>query len=193
MSDAMKMRNHIGFSHEAYPQQKSRAGHRFLSPAAKARVPRFKAPAHWPLQRRLDHYSIPEPNSGCRLWDGKRDWNGYGTIAYRNKAWMAHRAAWTCAHGPIPPGLIVCHRCDVRACINPAHLFLGTHADNMADMMAKRRIRRPTSPHFAPQIVEETVKAIRSAPGPQREIAARYGISQTQVSKIKLKRSWACI
>jgi len=152
-------------------------------------MPRFKVPNHWSLQERLEHFSIPEPNSGCMLWDGRRDWNGYGMVAWRGQVLMAHRAAFMCAHGPIPRGRVICHRCDVRACINPDHLFLGTHGDNMVDMRAKWRRANPDAPHGI-KLDAERVAAVRRARGTQREIAARFGISQTQVSKIKLGRCW---
>ena len=75
---------------------------------------------------------IPEPNTGCWLWLGFISPDGYGTR-------LAHRRAWELARGPIPDGMLVCHRCDVRHCVNPDHLFLGTHLDNMRDMIRKGR------------------------------------------------------
>jgi HNH endonuclease len=96
----------------------------------------------WTIQHRLDHFSIPEPNSGCLLWTGGYSTYGYGVIGYGGRTWQAHRLAWINVHGPIPLGALICHRCDVRGCINPDHLFLGTPSDNMVDMHEKRRARR---------------------------------------------------
>jgi hypothetical protein len=84
---------------------------------------------------------IPEPNSGCLLWTGRYGRHGYGTygggrIGERRQA---HRVVWEDVNGPIPDGLFVLHRCDVRGCVNPDHLFLGTAKDNTRDMMAKGR------------------------------------------------------
>ena len=97
----------------------------------------------WPLDAILEHRSIPEPNSGCRLWLAFLNATGYGQIRYKKRAYQAHRLAWIAKHGPIPEGLQVLHKCDVRSCINPDHLWLGTQADNIHDMIAKgRRGRR---------------------------------------------------
>jgi len=85
---------------------------------------------------------IPEPNSGCLLWEGATNSAGYGQITRRRsnpRSLFVHRLAWEEAHGPVPDGMLVCHHCDVRACCNPAHMFLGTPRDNMQDKMRKGR------------------------------------------------------
>jgi hypothetical protein len=136
-----------------------------------------RCPSHWTLRQRLEHYSIADPGSGCILWVGNTGKNGYGMLNWQNQAWLAHRLAWMEVHGRIPAGMNVLHRCDVRACINPAHLFLGTTADNMRDLREKERIRA--------RLTNGALAAIRSAAGSPREIAARYGVPEGVVCKIK--------
>lgn len=84
------------------------------------------------------------PFSECWLWTGWHDADGYGKLAIPSPSrsqLLAHRVSWEIHHGPIPAGKCVLHRCDTPSCINPAHLFLGTQADNMRDMHAKGRGR----------------------------------------------------
>jgi hypothetical protein len=88
---------------------------------------------------------IPEPNTGCLLWDGPTVDGKYAQIKRKGSRIFVHRFVWEEARGPIPDGLLVCHRCDVPACCNVDHLFLGTHKDNTQDMLAKGRGGRPTN------------------------------------------------
>ena len=104
--------------------------------------PTGRCPGHWPLQQRLDRYTKVYPLSGCHIWQRSTKPNGYGQLTFRMRRLMAHRAAWIARHGPIRKGLEVCHRCDERRCCNPDHLYLGSHAENMAEMKAKRRALR---------------------------------------------------
>lgn len=85
----------------------------------------------------FESFVLIEPNCGCWLWNGSSLERGYG----RFRGSLAHRVSWVLHNGPIPDGMHVCHRCDVTACVNPAHLFLGTALDNIRDMHAKGRDR----------------------------------------------------
>ena len=98
---------------------------------------------------------------------------------------MAHRLSFEVANGPIPNGLIVCHRCDTPACINPAHLFLGTAADNTADMVAKGRQHSKLSPTDIP-----VIRSLLAAGESQRAIGRRFGISGVAVNSISHARTW---
>lgn len=102
------------------------------------------------FKNRFEEKYIPEPMSGCWLWIGQYQCNGYGVISrFKNKKGrknvMAHRAAYEIYNGEIKEGLLVCHKCDNRLCVNPKHLFLGTAQDNTNDMIFKGRQVTPKS------------------------------------------------
>ena len=89
--------------------------------------------------RRLTKYT-PVPETGCWLWTGAWDTRGYGKFKVTNSATgKAHRFFYKQMVGPIPDGMLVCHRCDTPSCVNPVHLFLGTAADNAEDKRRKGR------------------------------------------------------
>ncbi len=98
-----------------------------------------------PTQERFATKYRVDSDSGCWLWKGPFYVKGYGRFHSGSQSFRAHRASYMLHVGPIPDGIFVCHRCDVPACVNPAHLFLGTHQENMRDKVAKGRQFLPSS------------------------------------------------
>ena len=123
----------------------------------------------------------------CWLWTGYRNWAGYGLIhnGAINKRVITHRFSWEIANGPIPEGLNVLHRCDVPACVNPGHLFLGTVKENMVDKA--RKGRDPVS-----QLTADQVRDIRGLFGKmkQKDIAARFNVNHGVISKLKKRKTY---
>lgn len=135
--------------------------------------------ANMPLVDRILADCIPEPTSGCWLWIGciVGGWGGYGHLNIKGKMVKAHRASWEVFRGTIPHGLSVLHKCDVPACINPDHLFLGTDAENAADRDRKKRTFR--------RLTDEQIEEIKLSAESQYVIALKYSIDQSTVSLIK--------
>lgn len=128
------------------------------------------------------------PNGECWRFTGHITKGGYGSFSdNRSRSGPAHRFVFEMIHGALPTDIHVCHHCDNRACVNPAHLFAGSHADNMADRNAKGRQSRARK-HA--KITEDDARAIKVSPGSHDTIAARFGISRTTVSFIKSGRRW---
>lgn len=134
---------------------------------------------------------IPEPNSGCWLWCGARYGNGYGYFKFGKGGIPAHRFAWRLYNGEIPAGLLVCHRCDNRVCVNPEHLFVGSHSDNLNDMHAKGRNNTPRGErHIRAKLTERDVIDIRNDIRSLVEIGRQYGFDKSYAWKIKNRWHW---
>lgn len=140
---------------------------------------------------RLENKSIPEPNSGCWLWLAGLDTHGYGSLSIGRTKVLAHRLSFATHKGPIPSGAYVLHTCDNRACINPDHLWLGTHADNMRDMAAKRRnVTYPGTSNVNAKLTPDVARAIFADPRRSGQISRQYGICPSTVRRIKTGRLW---
>lgn len=143
------------------------------------------------LERFEDKY-VPVPETGCWIWTDCLNTHGYGRICAEGRDKLAHRISWELHVGPIPDGLHVLHRCDVRSCVNYLHLFLGTNQDNVTDKVQKGR-QAKGSANGNSRLTEERVIEIFHAEGTLRAVAAQYEVSQQQVSRIKRKERWGHI
>lgn len=126
----------------------------------------------------------------CWEWQRGCFSNGYGLVSlYPHGNFLAHRVAYALGYGHAPGQLLVCHRCDNPRCCNPAHLFLGTCADNLADMRAKQRGQIGETNSQA-KLTASIVRAILASDESQHVLADRYGITQPTVSSIRRGKTW---
>lgn len=128
---------------------------------------------------------VADPESDCILWPGCKNSDGYGHLRYLGSHTTAHRVAWMIENDQeIPDGMSVCHSCDNPPCINPEHLFLGTHAENMWDMHRKQR-------NGNSKLDFEKACEIRATQGKTPEqIAEDYGVSRRTISAILQGKTW---
>lgn len=142
---------------------------------------------------------MPEPNTGCLLWMGGTNEHGYGIIGLGTREQgtdRTHRVSWRLHRGEIPPGANVLHRCDTPACVNPAHLFLGTLSDNSRDMVTKGRDFRPDNRGERAKwrkLCSDAVRDIRTRRMSSTSFARLYGVSKSAVCEIWRGRTWASV
>jgi hypothetical protein len=128
----------------------------------------------------------------CWLWTGKPNATGYGQFNAGDKMWLAHRYSYNLNVGPIMNGLHVLHKCDVPLCVNPEHLFLGTQAENVQDMLNKGREAKGSKRGNA-KLKEADIYQIRNLRLEgltHRQIASRLNVSHTTIIRILLHNSW---
>ena len=134
--------------------------------------------------QRLEHYSRPSDCSDCIVWIGHKDKDGYGAMRDGKKMVRPHRVAYEKEFGAIPEGMSVLHKCNNPDCVNPAHLYLGDHSQNMKDRLKSGNYatgeRHPNS-----KFSDETVNLIRMESGTNKYISQKYGVSVTQVRNIR--------
>jgi hypothetical protein len=133
----------------------------------------------------LQSRTIIDPTTGCWVWQKSTYSGGYGAIGDDGKIKLAHRVAYESLVGPIPSGAHVLHTCDNRLCVNPAHLYTGTNAQNVKDAIDRGR-------YVGRQLTVEQVLMIRATypKVSQSALATRLGISQSQVRRIINRTQW---
>lgn len=126
---------------------------------------------------------IPEPNSGCWLWLGGTQSQGYGMFDTRHGKVLASRHAYTKYRGKIPRGLHVLHKCDTPSCVNPDHLFIGTRHDNMQDASRKGRMHLGEADGMA-KLTTRQVNTIRDRSRQGESQASLAQVHPSQISRI---------
>jgi hypothetical protein len=132
---------------------------------------------------------VDKDANGCWLWTAGTGRDGYGKFSFGYKTIMAHRMAYELVCGEIPIGMKVLHSCDVRSCVNPRHLFLGTNDDNSKDMVRKGRQAKGERAHNV-KLTAHDIVAIRECKLPQATTAKQYGVTQAAISLIVVRKNW---
>lgn len=127
---------------------------------------------------------------GCWLWTGFADPGGYGRLNINKTPVVASQLSWRIHFGLADAGLFVCHHCDAPGCVNPAHLFLGTPAENSRDMSRKGRSYWGER-HYAAKLTADQVRFIRASELQGKELARMFGVWPSAISKVRRGQRWA--
>lgn len=150
------------------------------------RLLRHGDPNHFILNRceskigRVENMIATITESGCWIWMGRVKENGYGILSFKNKVHHAHRFSYEAYIGAVPDGLCVLHKCDVRCCVNPDHLFVGTHQDNMDDMVSKKRHNHKVTEDMVGSLMVGRERYGKT----YQELADEHGVSNSTVCKV---------
>jgi len=143
--------------------------------------------------KKVDRSGGPD---ACWTWTAAKDPRGYGRFGYEYKTYLAHRFAYELVLGPVGAGLFVCHSCDNPSCVNPGHLFTGSHDDNMRDMSSKGRSYPQTHESMKGEdsgnakLTDAQVLQIRSRTDNQTLCAKEFGVHKSLISLIRRRKAW---
>ncbi len=139
-------------------------------------------PTYLPANLPVGFWDRVNKTDTCWLWDGSiRTTSGYGIAYHKGRSKAVHRWVWRSLHGEIPVGMFVCHKCDVPLCVNPEHLFLGTHANNMQDRAKKNRDNQKKKLSDMDVL---TVRRLLAEGHSAGSISRLYGVSDTLICNI---------
>jgi hypothetical protein len=150
--------------------------------------------AHPPQTKETFYKNVIKQSNGCWEWQKSLHTFGYGVTSYKNKYWGAHRLSLV-FEGIDPTGYYVCHSCDNPKCVNPAHLFLGTHNDNMKDMRKKNRDPKGSQCNKS-NLTDQDILDIRQAKEngvTGIELSKKYKVSAPSIYNICNKKTWTHI
>lgn len=143
-----------------------------------------------PLERFNANYDV-DTVTGCWNWTGYRMPTGYGSF-WLDRPIAASRAAWILLRGPVADDVEVCHHCDNPPCVNPDHLFIGTHRDNMLDCFGKGYRRVPKGEDYSStKLTAEQVREIRRSPLRHSELAHKFHVEAGTIRRTRLGENWA--
>ena len=138
------------------------------------------------LRDRFNAQYMPVTETGCWLWTGQCSPVGYGQIKDHYKTRHAHRVSYELAYGLIPDGLFICHKCDVRCCVNPKHLYAGTAKDNRRDTIERgQHNTRSGEEHWNNKISDNQAREIFNSPKDDHGFAKRFGVDCRTVGEIR--------
>lgn len=144
-----------------------------------------------PLAERFEAQVERITESGCWIWTGTVSAYGYGQIKDHYRTRASHRVAFELFKGRLAEGLQVCHSCDVRCCVNPAHLFSGTAFDNMRDAVRKgKQLGQSGEKHHQAKLTADIVRAIRESSEMGITLATLYRVDPATISEIRTGRKW---
>lgn len=148
-----------------------------------------------PIRDRILDGFIPEPNSGCWLWEGSSNKSGHCQIYYNKQLRYVHRLSYELFVGPIPKYKFILHKCDVASCINPDHLYVGTARDNVKDRVERKRSFRPKGElHPLAKMIDRDVIIIKSLYEDHKlsiaDIASLFNMSFTNINRILRNVTW---
>jgi hypothetical protein len=142
-----------------------------------------------PISKKIETNSIRIPESGCWIWMSTIHESGYGRVCLGKKPFLAHRASYEEKYGKIPNGLMALHSCDVKSCVNPDHIFVGTQQDNMNDKVRKNRQAKGIS-HGNAKLTEDQAREIKFSSETSIKLAAKFNYSASMIREIKNGNLW---